>query len=147
MIILNALGDLILTRKKGFFQRRWTDFRTGHGTYLVYFLAFMNFSILVYELVLVNIPGVLVIIPTLFHFLLIFLLIYIPLAAIIGWLHRRYQMPIDIALSMKQNPYWREITTSLAEFEKAVLLIAQNKNDEAVTLLQTAIKRLEMDFA
>lgn len=136
-----------MTTKKGFFQRRWTDFRTGHGTYLVYFLAFMNFSILMYELVLVNIPGMQSLLPNILYFLLVFLAIYIPLASIIGWLHRRYQMPIDIALSMKQNPYWRDITKSLAEFEKGVLLMIQTKNTEAIEVLQTAIKRLEMEFA
>ncbi|MFX1317589.1 MAG: hypothetical protein ACFE9D_00495 [Promethearchaeota archaeon] len=136
-----------MTKKKGFLQRRWTDFRTGHSTYLVYFLAFMNFSILMYELVLVNIPGMQLLFPNILYFLLVFLAIYIPLAAIIGWLHRRYQMPVDIALSMKQNPYWRDITKSLAEFEKGMLLIAQAKNNEAITILQNAIKRLEMDFA
>jgi hypothetical protein len=113
----------------------------------VYFLAFMNFSILVYELVLVNIPGMQLIFPSLLHFLLVFMVLYIPLAALIGWFHRRYQMPVDIALSMKQNPYWRNITKSLAEFETAMLLIAQDKNNEAVNILQDAIKRLEMEFA
>lgn len=100
-----------------------------------------------YELVLVNIPGMQLLFPNILYFLLVFLAIYIPLAAIIGWLHRRYQMPVDIALSMKQNPYWRDITKSLAEFEKGMLLIAQAKNNEAITILQNAIKRLEMDFA
>lgn len=136
-----------MVKRKSFLQRRWTDFRTGHGTYLVYFLAFMNFTILMYELVLVNIPGMTILFPNILYFLLIFLALYIPLAALIGWLHRRYQMPIDIALSMKQNPYWRNITKSLAEFETAMLLMVQDKNDEAVTTLQDAIKRLKMEFA
>jgi hypothetical protein len=66
---------------------------------------------------------------------------------VVGWLHRRYQMPIDLSLSMKQNPYWREMARSLAEFEKALLLIAQDKKDEAIKILKGAIKHLEMDFA
>lgn len=136
-----------MSKKRGFLQRRWTDFRTGHSTYLVYFLSFANFSILMYELVLVRIPGVTTFIPNIFIFLLLFLAIYLPFAAIVGWLHRRYQMPIDIALSMKQNPYWREITKSLAEFETAMLLLAQDEKEDAIKVLQAAIKRLEMEFA
>lgn len=143
----DSRGDIELSGKKGFLQRRWSDFRQGHNTYFAYFLGFTNFSILVYEFVLKNIPLVLSIFPTIFHFLAAFIVCYLPLAAVVGWFHRRYQMPIDLSLSMKQNPYWREMARSLAEFEQALLLIAQDKKDEAIQVLHAAIQRLEMDFA
>ena len=132
-------------------QRRWSDFRQGHNTYLTYFLSFMNFSILVFEFVLIQLavyfPILLQIFPTLVHFFVIFIVCYFPVAAIIGWLHRRYQMPIDVSLSMKQNPYWREIVRSLADFERALLLMAKDDKEQAAEMLSKAIKRLEMDFA
>ena len=136
-----------MSGRKGFLQRRWSDFRQGHGTYFAYFLGFTNFSILVYEFVLKNIPLAMLLFPSLLHFLALFIACYLPLASLVGWLHRRYQMPIDISLSMKQNPYWREIVRSLADFEQALLLIAQDNKEEAINLLRKAIKRLEMEFA
>jgi hypothetical protein len=95
------VGKFRLGNKK-WVKRRWLDFRNGHGIYLVFFVAVGQFLIIQYRLLLNNIP--------LFHsiplwaFAIVFVAMYVPLAAIIGYWHRRTQYNVDNQTHFERNP-------------------------------------------
>jgi hypothetical protein len=96
-----TVGKLGLKNKK-WVKRRWLDFRNGHGIYLVFFMTVAQFLIIQYRLLLNNIP--------LFHsiplwaFAIVFVVMYLPLAAIIGYWHRRTQYNVENQTHFERNP-------------------------------------------
>ena len=63
-----------------------------------------------------------------------FFIIYIPLGIFIGWKdYRKYAVPVDTELMARANPW----TSDLAE---SLMLIAENKNEEAVEVLKKWVK-------
>ncbi|MFZ0224519.1 MAG: hypothetical protein WA323_20645 [Candidatus Nitrosopolaris sp.] len=87
---------------KKWVKRRWLDFRNGHGIYLVFFVTVAQFLIIQYKLLLNNIP--------LFHsiplwvFAVVFVAMYVPLAEIIGYWHRRTQYNVENQTHFERNP-------------------------------------------
>ena len=86
------------------FRRRWYDFRQGHGMYLVFAMSFTNFVLIFYRLLVEQIDFLEGIFTNLWIFLVIFLVVYIPAAILIGNWHRKTQMKIEHEQAMKQNP-------------------------------------------
>jgi len=63
-------------------------------------------------------------------FAIVFFIVYIPLAVIIGWLdYRKFAVPVDTALIAKASPWTRDLA-------KALILIAEGKNEEAIKILR-----------
>ncbi len=95
------VGKLRLGNKK-WVKRRWLDFRNGHGIYLVFFMTVGQFLIIQYRLLLNDIP--------LFHsiplsaFAIVFVAMYVPLAGIIGYWHRRTQYNVENQTHFERNP-------------------------------------------
>ncbi|MFY9798406.1 MAG: hypothetical protein WAJ93_22175, partial [Candidatus Nitrosopolaris sp.] len=94
------VGKVRLDKK--WVKRRWLDFRNGHGIYLVFFVTVAQFLIIQYKLLLNNIP--------LFHsiplwvFAVVFVAMYVPLAEIIGYWHRRTQYNVENQTHFERNP-------------------------------------------
>lgn len=86
------------------FRRRWYDFRQGHGMYLVFAMSFVNFVLIFYRLLIEEINVLGEIFSNLWMFVVIFLVVYIPAAILIGNWHRKTQMRIEHEQSMKQSP-------------------------------------------
>ena len=86
------------------FRRRWYDFRQGHGMYLVFAMSFVNFVLIFYRLLIEEINVLGEIFSNLWIFVVIFLVVYIPAAILIGNWHRKTQMKIEHEQSMKQSP-------------------------------------------
>lgn len=87
-------------------ERRFWDFRYGHGTYLAYAIGLFNFIILNYYLLISNIPFLQRIFPHLWIFALAFTPTYFFLAIIVGWLiFRKRQLKTDVEVSAMENPY------------------------------------------
>lgn len=124
-------------------SRRWTDFRSGHSTYLTFFLSFMNFSILMYEYVISGIPFLLPLIPNLGVFLIFFLVTYVPTAASVGYVHRRVQMKTDSILQIQQNLYMRELFKSQKEMALGLKLLAEDKDQSAIEFFMQAYERID----
>jgi hypothetical protein len=88
-------------RNKNWLKRRWLDFRNGHGIYLIFFMTIAQFVIIQYRLLLDKIP--------LFHsipiwaFTVLFVAIYVPLGAIIGYWHRRTQYNVENQTHFERN--------------------------------------------
>ena len=85
-----------------FIRRRWLDFRNGHGIYLVFLLSIVNFILIVYNFAIVKIP-VLSTFLNLPLFVLIFFLVYVPMAIIIGYWHRRNQYAVENEAMTQEN--------------------------------------------
>lgn len=89
----------------GWLQRRFWDFRQGHGIYLAFALSFFSFIVINY-----NLLGLFQrIFPNQLYFALTFLLVYPPLATLIGYrFHRKRQLPTDQEIATLANPFlWK----------------------------------------
>jgi len=103
---------------KGWLKRRWQEFRWGHGIYLTLFLSFMNFLLISYRFLIEYVSSLKFLFPRLHIYAAAALLVYIPLAIIVGHLHRKRQLKTDISMVMEQNPYIMEILKRVRRIEK-----------------------------
>ena len=85
-----------------YIRRRWLDFRNGHSIYLVFLLTLVNFILIVYNFAILKIP-VLSTYLNLPLFVLIFFLVYVPLAIIVGYWHRRNQYAVETEAMTQEN--------------------------------------------
>ena len=90
--------------QEGWFRSRWWEFRLGHSTYLIFLLTFVNFILISYRLLIERIPFLQEIVPELWIFVLLFLVLYIPTSIIIGFWHRKTQMKVENTLGYQENP-------------------------------------------
>ena len=87
-------------------ERRFWDFRYGHGTYLAYALSLINFIVINYSLLVSNIPFLSRIFNNLWVFAVVFTCTYFPLATMVGWkLYRKAQYKTDVEVSVRENPF------------------------------------------
>ena len=85
-------------------RRRWFDFRQGHGVYLIFAMAFANFILIFYRLLIERVEILGQIFSSLWIFVIVFIGIYIPVAGLIGYWHRKTQMRVETEQTMRQNP-------------------------------------------
>jgi len=85
-------------------RRRWFDFRQGHSIYLIFAMAFANFVLIFYRLLIEQVEILGNIFSSLWMFIVAFLLVYIPVALLIGYWHRKTQMRVEQEQAMRQNP-------------------------------------------
>ena len=122
--------------QEGWFRSRWWEFRIGHSTYLIFLLTFTNFVLISYRLLIERIPFLQDIVPELWIFAILFLLLYIPTSIVIGFWHRKTQLKVDTTLGMYQNPFTAKMfrtildvqtgkatTEEIEEFRKLLLKI------------------------
>jgi uncharacterized protein YneF (UPF0154 family) len=102
---------------KNWIQKRWFDFRQGHSYYLIFTLSFGNFVLIFHRLFIERIPELNEIFGNLGIFVIVFILIYIPVAIIIGVWHRRSQMKIDVDVALRQNPLFAKMIRVLLDVQ------------------------------
>jgi len=90
---------------KPWVRRRWMDFRQGHSTYLLFILSFSNFVLIFYRLLVEQVEFLDNIFSELWVFGLVFILLYIPIAVVIGLWHRKTQVKIESDLIMFRQPF------------------------------------------
>ena len=98
----SPIGGKFRLTNKNWVKRRWLDFRNGHGIYLIFLLTVAQFLVIQYRLLLDKIPFFHSI--PLWGFSVLFVAIYIPLGAIIGYWHRRTQYSVDNQTHFERNP-------------------------------------------
>jgi hypothetical protein len=103
--------------KEGWFRSRWWEFRMGHGTYLMFVLTFINFILIAYRLLIERVPFLENIVPELWMFAVLFLIVYIPAAIIIGFWHRKTQIKVETTLSMHQNPFFAKLFRTMLDVQ------------------------------
>lgn len=112
----------------GWARRRWFDFRQGHGLYLIFFLTFANFVLIFHRLLIERVEFLNGILDQLWIFAIIFVLIYIPIAIIVGAWHRKTQMRVDADAMMRQNPILAQMFGLLIDIQLGKA--SQGKIDE-----------------
>lgn len=90
-------------------RRRWFDFRQGHSIYLIFLLSFSNFILIFYRLLIEETEFLDEIFSNLWLFAIVFILLYIPIAVLIGAWHRRTQMKVEQEVAVRQNPMWAKM--------------------------------------
>lgn len=111
----------------------WIYFKTGHSGYLVYTISILNFVVLQHRLFISYIPFLSNYIGGLGKFFIIFILTYVPLASIIGYLEYRKG---TIVRTPKLNPYSQDTIEATIKINQGILDYI-NGNPEA------AIKQIE----
>ena len=86
-------------------RRRWYDFRVGHGLYLIFALSFANFILISYRFLIERVPILNEFFSSLWYFVIIFILAYVPLSIILGAWHRRTQLRVEMDIMTRQNPF------------------------------------------
>ena len=123
--------------KQGWMRRRWWEFRTGHSTYLIFILTFVNFILISYRLLIEKVPIFQELIPNLSMFVVLFLAFYIPAAIIIGYWHRKTQLRVESTILMHQNPV-------LAKMIRTMLDVQTGKASEnEITEFREFLKKIE----
>jgi len=99
--------------KQTWIRRRWYDFRNGHSLYLIFLLTFSNFVLIFHRLLIERVPFLDEVFSQLWVFIIAFVLLYLPVAVLVGHWHKRTQLRIDTEMMVRQNPLaartWRVI--------------------------------------
>lgn len=98
-------------------RRRWWEFRQGHSIYLIFVLTFINFILIAYRLLIERVAYFKEIFPELWIFALLFILIYIPTAILIGYWHRKTQLRIETTIIQQQNPLMAKMFRTLLDVQ------------------------------
>jgi magnesium-transporting ATPase (P-type) len=93
-----------------FFQRRWLDFRNGHSTYLIFTMAFLQFVITTYTLGIERFEALKGVFPSMTVWAIVFVVIYVPAAVVIGYWHRKKQYAVENEALLKENWVWAWIS-------------------------------------
>lgn len=91
---------------KVFIRRRWLDFRNGHSIYLAFLLTFVNFVLITYNFAIKQLPFGIGEYMNLPLFLVLFALIYVPTAIMLGVWHRKHQYSVENEALLRQNWMW-----------------------------------------
>ena len=90
--------------KNNFFRIRWLDFRHGQGIYLGFFIYFADTILIQYALLIEKFPFIDSLLgANLLGFAIIFIALYVPLATIIGYWHRKSQWTVEVEALFKEN--------------------------------------------
>jgi len=104
----------------GWVRRRWYEFRQGHSIYLIFVLTFVNFILIAYRLLIERVAIFKDLIPELWIFALMFILLYVPTAIIIGFWHRRTQLRVETTLVNQQNPVLAKMIRTLLDVQTGI---------------------------
>jgi len=122
---------------KAWTQRRWFDFRQGHGIYLIFLLSFSNFILIFHRLLIERISFLDNILSELWMFALIFILGYIPVAILIGAWHRRNQIKVETDVVFRQYPTMARMFRLLIDMEEG------KASQEEIDSTRKFLKRIE----
>jgi len=123
--------------KSNWIRRRWFDFRQGHSIYLIFAMSFANFVLIFYRLLIEQVETLSQIFSSLWLFLVVFLLVYIPVALLIGFWHRRTQWKVEQEQSTREN-------TLLAHYFRVLLDVIDGKaTREEIEKFRAFLKTVE----
>jgi len=108
----------------------------------VFLLNLVNFILIVYNFAIIKVPGVSGIL-TLPIFVLLFFLLYIPSAILIGYWHRRNQYAVENEALLQENWIWAWIM----QYEIRLIKGKTNAKEDEVVLeyLNSILKRTKKE--
>jgi uncharacterized membrane protein YbhN (UPF0104 family) len=94
-------------------------FLRGHNTWFALFFSMLNFTLIFYNLLFINLFFVPEELKSFSIFFSLFILLYFPTAAIIGWLDfRKGTYRAEQQLAKDISPIWRDLFAKLDSLEK-----------------------------
>lgn len=101
--------------KKEKIRKMMMDVRTGHTSYLMFFLVFLNFILISYNFLPGGDSTIQQSIPELWLYVIIFLIFYCPTAIIIGRWHRNTQIKIEQDILRSNEPIFAKMIRMLLD--------------------------------
>lgn len=92
-------------------SRLWYYFRIGYSTYLTFLLGVANTLVVLYYLLIQNVPGLQAVFPHFAVFVVISVVVGLPLSIGVGWLHlkRTPAFLSEIDIGVEANPYYYKL--------------------------------------
>ena len=118
-------------------RRRWYDFRNGHSLYLIFLLSFSNFILISHILLIERVTFLEQIFANLWFFVIVFILIYLPVAVLIGHWHKRTQIRVEQEISFREN------ILVANSFRLILELLTGKASEEEIENLKTLLKKIE----
>lgn len=84
------------------FRRRFLEGRFGHSYYLMFGLILTNFVVIVYRFLFEQISNDFF--SSLYEFVIIFVICYLPTSIIIGYWHRHTQLQVENTIKRLEDP-------------------------------------------
>lgn len=98
-------------------------------------MSFLNFIVIQWSLLISNFEPLVNLFQSLLIFASVFFASYIPLSTIIGWIDfKRGAVPVDQTITAETNPWFQDLA-------KAILLLAEGKNQEVVEVMRKWAKK------
>ena len=101
------MSTCIMYMNKRLPNRAWFYFRMGWSTYLVFLFAAINTLVVTYYLAIEKIPILVSIFPSFTHYVGVAMIIVIPLAITIGYIHFKKSLIFssEVDVGVESNPY------------------------------------------
>lgn len=103
--------------QKNFIRKLWWDGRTGHSTYLMFLLAFVNFILITYTYLIEGNTIFQKFISDLWLFCVIFILLYFPISILIGRWHTKTQISVEMTMKMLEDPITVKMIRTLLDVQ------------------------------
>ena len=101
--------------KKNFVRKLWWDSRQGHSTYLMFLLAFLNFILITFNYLIEGNSIFETFISNLWIFSIIFVIIYLPTATLIGRWHTKTQISVEESIKYFEHPTMAKMVRTLLD--------------------------------
>jgi magnesium-transporting ATPase (P-type) len=125
-----------LVNKSNWVRRRWLDFRQGHTVYLVFLMTSATFITTQYVLLIERIPSLVQVFPNIWIFAVVLFAVYMPLAIIVGYWHRKSQWKIEQDAAFRENVIGARMWLFMLE------LIEGNVTEEEKREVRTMLKKI-----
>ncbi len=110
----------------GWVKHIWFEFRQGHGIYLSFIPSFVNFILLTYNFLIVP-NSSLSFLSNIVLYSVLLVALYVPCGVVVGRLHNKRQLPIEMTVQADSNPYWKLLFTRLDCLEKKIEALEAGK--------------------
>ena len=128
--------------KNNFFTIRWLDFRHGQGIYLGFFIYFADTILIQYALLIEKFPFIDSLLgANLVGFAIIFIALYVPLAIIIGYWHRKSQWTVEVEALFKENKVGAMMWLFVIDLVEGKINEKEKKEMREMLLKITKVKR------
>ena len=117
----------------------WIYFKSGHSGYFTFILSLSNFIVLQYNLLVERIPFLKHVIPRMSTFIILFSLVYFPVAVIVGY------YDIRRGTTMRRpflTPYTQDTIESHIKLRRSLKHFYNGEKDEALKELEESEKLL-----
>ena len=120
-------------------RKLWLYFRLGHGSYISFTLSFFNFILLAYRFLIEPNLEQFSLIGNLTTFGIVFVIIYVPIAILIGYWHRVTQLKVELDISFTKNTFLAKIMRTLLDSKLGK--VKENEIEELENYLEKISKK------